>query len=121
MLLVMVQVLDEPDWVLVQHGKVVAHWTASTMWGGVAKKLLERLDFRVEEVDATAMVESFKQLGDEDDTDWDIPALIQEVVEEFGLEALGRPLERDQALRLWEKARMLNGLTLEEDALIRGF
>ena len=116
MLLVKVR-LDE--YVLVQHNRVVAHWTASTMWGSAVKKLLERLDFRVDEVDATAMVESFGQFGDEDGPEWDIPALIQEVLEEFGVEALSQPLERDQALHLWEKARVLDGVFLEESVSLR--
>jgi len=77
MLLVKVQI-GEPEYVLVQHGRVVASWFASTVWGSVVKNLLERLDFRVEEVDATAMVESFRQFGDEDSPDWETPALIQE-------------------------------------------
>jgi len=117
MLLVKVQI-GEPEYVLVQHGRVVASWFASTVWGKVVKRLLERLDFRVEEVDATAMVESFKQFGDfGDGVDpyWEIPALIQEVLEEFGVAALSQPLDREQALCLWEKAIMLDGLTLERD------
>ena len=70
MLLVRVQV---DEYVLVQHNRVVAHWTASTVWGSAVKKLLERLDFRVDEVDATSMVESFRQFGDRDSIDWDPP------------------------------------------------
>lgn len=114
MLLVKVQV-DEPQYVLVQHGRVVASWFAFTMWGSMVKRLLERLDFRVEEVDATAMVRSFGELGDEYNPEWEIPALIQEVLEEFGVEALRRPLERDQAMHLWEKARVLGGLFLPKN------
>jgi len=120
MLLVTVQI-DEPEHALVQHGRVIASWFASTMWGSVARRLLERLDFRVEEIDATAMVESFRQFGDEDSPDWETPALIQEVLEEFGVEALSQPLERDQAMHLWEKARVLDGLFLEENVHLREF
>jgi glutaredoxin-related protein len=126
MLLIKVH-LGEPEYVLVQHGQVVAYWFASTMWGSVAKRFLERLDFRVEEVDATTMVESFKQFGDfrdfedEDGPYWEIPALIQAVIEEFGVEALRQPLERDQALHLWEKAIMLEGLVLPEKVHLREF
>jgi hypothetical protein len=113
MLLVTVQI-DEPEHALVQHGRVIASWFASTMWGSVARRLLECLDFRVEEVDANPMVRSFCELWDDDSPGWDVPALVQEVINEFGVEALSRPLEREQALRLWEKARVLGGLFLEE-------
>jgi len=113
MLLVTAQV-DEPEYVLVQHGRVVAYWFASTVRGSVVQWLLECLDFRVEEVDANPMVRSFCELWDDDSPGWDVPALVQEVINEFGVEALSRPLERDQALRLWEKARVLGGLFLEE-------
>jgi len=116
MLLVRVQV---DEYVLVQHNRVVAHWTASTMWGSAVKALLERLDFQVDEIDATAMVESFRQFGDEDSPEWETPALVQEVLEEFGVEALSQPLERDQALHLWEKARVLDGVFLEENVSLR--
>jgi len=118
MLLVRVQV---DEYVLVQHNRVVAHWTASTVWGSAVKKLLERLDFRVDEVDATSMVESFRQFGDRDSIDWDPPALIQEVLEEFGVEDLGRPLDHDQAAHLWEKARVLGGFFLEKDVRLSEF
>lgn len=118
MLLVEVHV-DEPEYVLVQHGRAVASWFDSTMEGSAVKQLLERLDFRVEEVDATAMVESFGSLGDEDNPEWEIPALIQEVIEEFGIEALSRPLDRDEAMLLWEKARVLDGLHLPENVHLR--
>jgi hypothetical protein len=116
MLLIKVR-LGEPEYVLVQHGRVIAHWFASTVWGSVMRKLLERLDFRVEEVDATSMVESFR-LGEEDGPDWEIPALVQEVIEEFGVAALSQPLDHDQAAHLWEKARVLDGLLLPENVLL---
>ena len=116
MLLVKVR-LDE--YVLVQHNRVVAHWTASTMWGSAVKKLLERLDFRVDEVDATSMVESFRQFGDEDSPEWETPALVQEAIEEFGVEGLSQPLDHDQAAHLWEKARVLGGFFLEENVSLR--
>jgi len=116
MLLVTAQV-DEPEYVLVQHNRVVASWFASTMWGSVVKALLERLDFRVDEIDATAMVKSFGELGDEYNPEWEIPALIQEVLEEFGVEALSQPLDRDQAMHLW----VLDGLFLEENVHLREF
>jgi len=114
MLLVKVQI-GETEYVLVQHGRVVASWLAFTMWGSVARRLLERLDFRVEEIDATAMVRSFGELGDEYNPEWEIPALIQEVLEEFGREALSQPLDHDQAMYLWEKARVLDGLFLPKN------
>jgi hypothetical protein len=120
MLLVRVQV-DEPEYVLVQHGRVIASWFASAMWGSVARRLLERIGFRVEEIDATAMVESFGELGDEYNPEWEIPALIQEVLEEFGVEALSQPLDHDQAMHLWEKARVLDGLLLPENVHLREF
>ena len=120
MLLIKVH-LGEPEYVLVQHGQPIAHWFASTMWGSVVKKLLERIGFRVEEIDATAMVESFGELGDEYNPEWEIPALIQEVLEEFGVEALSQPLDHDQAMHLWEKARVLDGLLLPENVHLREF
>jgi len=110
--------LGEPEYVLVQHGQPIAHWLASTVWGSVVKKLLERLDFRVEEIDATNMVESFMQFGDEDSLDCDVFTLIQAVLEEFGVEFLNRPLEREQALRLQEKVTILNGTLLPEGVFL---
>lgn len=117
MLLVMAQA-DEPEYVLVQRNQVIASWFASAMWGSLVKRLLERIDFWVEEIDATAMVDSFRQLEDDDSPYWETPALIQEVLKEFGVKALRRPLEREQALHLWEKARVLGELTLKENVLL---
>jgi hypothetical protein len=117
MLLIKVH-LGEPEYVLVQHGQPIAHWFASTVWGSVVKKLLERLDFRVEEIDATNMAESFMQFGDEDSLDCDVFTLIQAVLEEFGVEALSQPLDHEQAMHLREKVMILNGTLLPEGVLL---
>lgn len=94
--LIKVTCFDEPEYVLLQHGRAVATWTAGEAWGSFVKALLERVGFTVEEYDATPAVVSFGDALDEDSPGWTVPRLVELVAGRFGLGALERPLSQGE-------------------------
>lgn len=106
MILIQVDCLDCPEYVLLREGQAVAGWSAEEAWGSFVKNLLERLDHRVEVLDGTPAVASFLDALD-DDLDWTVTGLIERVAERFGVAALARPLSKGE--RKWLLTQDLMG------------
>lgn len=99
MLLIKLTCFDEPEYLIFQQNRPIARWSAGEAWGDFILALLERLDLKVEVVDATPTVESFADaMGEEEE--WETEALLAAVLEVFGPEALGRPLSPTHALTI---------------------
>ena len=99
MLLIKLTCFDEPEYLIFRQNRPVARWSATEAWENFILALLERLDLKVEVVNATPTVKSFADaMGEEEE--WETEALLAAVLEVFGPEALGRPLSPTHALAI---------------------
>ncbi|GAO74257.1 MULTISPECIES: hypothetical protein [Meiothermus] len=99
MLLIKLTCFDEPEYLIFRQNRPVARWSATEAWENFILALLERLDLKVEAVDATPTVTSFAEAAGEEE-EWETEALLAAVLEVFGPEALGRPLSPTHALAI---------------------